>query len=83
MMTEQKIQVGQRVLLPNGLAAVVTEAWNPHQTWGPQYPEDEWEYHVEFPSMGQGGRLNYKENELLVWKPIPGDKFGGMSPQQP
>ncbi len=82
-MAKQKIRVGQRVLLPNGIEAIVKEAWNPHQTWGPQYPGDEWEYHVSFPGQGLGGRLNYKENELLVWKSIPGDTFGGKCPQQP
>ena len=83
MMAKQKIRVGQRVLLPNGIEAVVKEAWNPHQTWGPQYSQDEWEYHVEFPGMGLGGRLNFKESELRVWKPDPTSENGALTPQQP
>lgn len=66
-MSEPKLKVGDRVILPSGQEATVEEVGIGHQ----KNPNGGWdevpEYHVWYPEEGLGGRLNFKESELRVW----------------
>lgn len=77
-MAKRKIENGESVVLPNGKHAVVESAWNAHNK--NEHEPDEWTYHVDFPSKGLGGQLNYKEEELLVKREVAPGVF---EPQKP